>query len=81
LRSINPGDFLRLKTGDNRIYYKLIVNARGIHLRKARLFEKLGAMLGTDISHPAAIGEHVTVFGLEFRITDGESQPELLAVD
>ena len=81
MQSLNPGDFVRLEIGNTRAHYKLVVNARGIRLRRARAFETLGAVLGAHISHKAAVGDCVKLFGLEFLIVSDGFQPALQAVE
>ena len=66
LLTIRPNDYLRLRPWPKRCFYRVVVNAKGIKLKKARYFQAWGALLGANMSHTLESGDKVLIFGLGF---------------
>ncbi|MGI9364298.1 MAG: hypothetical protein ACR2O8_03865 [Rhizobiaceae bacterium] len=72
MQTIRPGDYFRLTHWTDSTRYRLVVNSRGIHLKRANKVQQWGAMLGASISHNLENNSQVAVFGLPFLISGNE---------
>ena len=66
--TVRPGEFIRLKRWPLKVHYKLIANARGLKLKRARFFETWGVLLGANMSHRLEDGDTVKLFGMRYRV-------------
>ncbi|MEP1207501.1 MAG: hypothetical protein ABJM29_16115 [Rhizobiaceae bacterium] len=66
LLTVRPGDYLHLRGWPARTFYKVVVNASGIKLKRARFFESWGAVLGANMSHRLENETQILIFGLGF---------------
>ncbi len=69
LLTVRPGDYIRLRGWPFTAYFKVVVNASGIKLKRARIMESWGAVLGANMAHQLENGTNVNVFGLEFVVS------------
>lgn len=75
LLTIRPGDYLHMHGWPTTTFYKVVVNAKGIKLKRARFFESWGALLGANMSHRLENETKILIFGLGF-IVRGSSNGE-----
>lgn len=64
--SVRPGDFLRLQSGSQKAFYKIVVNRSGIRLHRAKKLEVLGALLGANMSHRVKQDTKILMLGMHF---------------
>ena len=66
LLTVRPRDYIHLRGWPFATYYKVVVNADGIKLKRARFFESWGAVLGANMSHRLENETTILIFGLGF---------------
>ena len=64
--TVRPGDYVQLSGWPMTIFYKVVVNSKGIKLKRARFFEAWGALLGANMSHRLDNETKILIFGLGF---------------
>ena len=73
--NVRPREYVRLKGWPLTTYFKVVADGSGIKLKRARLLESWGALLGANMAYRFDNGAKIRVLGLDF-ILHGDAQGE-----
>ena len=73
--NVRPREYVRLKGWPLTTYFKVVADGSGVRLKRARLLESWGALLGANMAYRFEDGARIRVLGLDF-ILRGDAHGE-----
>ena len=74
--NVRPREYVRLKGWPLTTYFKVVADGSGVRLKRARLLESWGALLGANMAYRFENGSKIRVLGLDFILRGDERGEE-----